>query len=348
MGEDQAVPGHLSMEAKHATAPTKVQGSSGEWKQGAEAALTTSAAPVDSENLAGTQPALPQQPPLPPSGKATAAAFIPVNGHSPAAAGQSAAYQQQPTAADSARLASVLTASLKESGSLAPDTSEPAASTRQRRGGTAATHAKWGSYENLAAAVSAAGQGSNRKGQLTPSGVATPPLAQTLAAAVDRTEVVRLIAAIALALLTASSSLLDGDSQSRIDIGAASPNAGAGALPAWLFLPAATWGRQLERLPALVSVALLDVLLVGAALLVLRAQPALAGKKASNGPPRLLMKLGALVPGLSDTLALLTAWQKAVTGVFNDAAAFVVTLVLWNIAPLAFPSSPGASVPDKL
>ena len=60
------------------------------------------------------------------------------------------------------------------------------------------------------------------------------------------------------------------------------------------------------------------------------------------------MKLGALVPGMGDTLSLLTAWQKGVTGVFNDAAAFVVTLVLWNIAPLGFPLSTGANAHGEL
>jgi hypothetical protein len=53
------------------------------------------------------------------------------------------------------------------------------------------------------------------------------------------------------------------------------------------------------------------------------------------------MKAAALVPGLADGVALLTAWQRAVAGVMDDVAAFIVVLVLWNLAPLAFAGSWG-------
>lgn len=47
----------------------------------------------------------------------------------------------------------------------------------------------------------------------------------------------------------------------------------------------------------------------------------------------MLMRAAALVPGLSDGLALLAAWQRAVAGVMDDVAMFVVALVLCNLAP---------------
>jgi hypothetical protein len=52
------------------------------------------------------------------------------------------------------------------------------------------------------------------------------------------------------------------------------------------------------------------------------------------------MKVAALVPGLTDGVALLAAWQKTVAGFLNDAAAFIVVLVVWNLAPLAFGTGP--------
>ena len=49
--------------------------------------------------------------------------------------------------------------------------------------------------------------------------------------------------------------------------------------------------------------------------------------------PGLLSRLAGLVPGLAQQLSLLTAWQRLVTSLLDDAAAFLAALVAYHQLP---------------
>ncbi len=96
--------------------------------------------------------------------------------------------------------------------------------------------------------------------------------AEVLSAAVSATALLRLALAAALAVLTAAVGLLGG--------AADAPGAAAAAAEQqpWAGL-AAAWDSQLQRLPALANLAVLDASIIAAAFLLLRSRPALVRTK---------------------------------------------------------------------
>ena len=49
--------------------------------------------------------------------------------------------------------------------------------------------------------------------------------------------------------------------------------------------------------------------------------------------PGLLARLAGWLPGLSQRLSLLSAWQRLLAGLLDDAAAFVAALVAYTLLP---------------
>ncbi|KAI3424910.1 hypothetical protein D9Q98_008294 [Chlorella vulgaris] len=90
-----------------------------------------------------------------------------------------------------------------------------------------------------------------------------------------------------------------------------------------------------ERLPPMASLALLSLSLIGASAVALAAAPTLVHSTLDLDlqTPSMLARLAAALPGLQRQLSLLTAAQRLLGSLLDDAAAFVVTLVAYYQLP---------------
>lgn len=91
----------------------------------------------------------------------------------------------------------------------------------------------------------------------------------------------------------------------------------------------------LDRLPPLASLLLLDLSLVGAAAAAMAAAPGLVHStlELDLQTPGLLQRLAGSVPGLSRRLSLLAALPRLLTGLTDDAAAFMAALFCYYQLP---------------